>query len=169
MIEYFSEPKSLGVNVKVELGLSHYATTADLKNATVDTSNCAKRNDLVNLKSDAGKLNIDKLKNVASNLSNLKSKVDKLDFDKLVLVPADLSKLSDVAKNDVVEKDVYNAKIKNIENNIFHITNLATNTTLNAKVNEVKNQIPSITNFTTTAALSAKINRLKRKYLVLLT
>ena len=61
MIEYFSEPKSLGVNVKVELGLSHYATTANLKNATVDTSNCAKGNDLVNLKSDAGKLNIDKL------------------------------------------------------------------------------------------------------------
>ena len=109
------------------------------------------------------------MKNVASYLSNLKSKVGKLDFDKLVLFPADLSKLSDVAKNDVVEKDVYNAKIKNIENNILHITNLATNTTLNAKVNEVKNQISSITNFATTAALSAKINRLKRKYLVLVT
>ena len=55
------------------------------------------------------------MKNVLSNLSNLKSKVYKLDVDKLVPVPVDLSKLSDVVKNDVVKKDVYNAKIKNIE------------------------------------------------------
>ena len=55
------------------------------------------------------------MKNTPANLSNLKSKVDKLDVYKLVLVPADLSKLSDVVKNDVVKKYVYNAKIKNIE------------------------------------------------------
>ena len=30
----------------------------------------------------------------------------------------DLSKLSDAVKNDVVKKDVYNAKIKNIEDKI---------------------------------------------------
>ena len=30
-------------------------------------------------------------------------------------VPVDLSKLSDVVKNDVVRKDVYNAKIKVID------------------------------------------------------
>ena len=58
------------------------------------------------------KLDIDKFKNVPANLSNLKSKVDKLDIDKLVSVPVDLIKLSDVVKNDVVKKDVYNAKIK---------------------------------------------------------
>ena len=52
-----------------------------------------------------------KLKNLPSNLSNLKSIVDKLDVDKLVPVPVDLSKLSDTVKNDVVKKDVYNAKI----------------------------------------------------------
>ena len=46
----------------------------------------------------------------------MKSKVDKLDVDKLVPAPVDLSKLSDVVKNDVVKKDVYNAKIRNIEN-----------------------------------------------------
>ena len=73
----------------------------------------------------------------------MKSKVDKLDVDKLV----DLSKLSDVVKSDAVTKDVYNAKIKNIENKIPDITNLAT----------------------TTAALNAKIMRLKIKYLTLLT
>ena len=35
-------------------------------------------------------------------------------------------------KNDVVKKDVYNAKIKNIKDRILDITNVATNTTLNA-------------------------------------
>ena len=47
-----------------------------------------------------------------------KSKVDKIDVDKVVPVPVELSKLSDSVNNDVVEKDVYNAEIKNIENNI---------------------------------------------------
>ena len=42
----------------------------------------------------------------------MKSKVDKLDLDKLVPVPVDLSKISNVAKNAVVKKDLYNAKIK---------------------------------------------------------
>ena len=42
----------------------------------------------------------------------------KLNFDKLVPPPVDLNKLSDVVKNDFVKKDVYNAKIKNIEHKI---------------------------------------------------
>ena len=41
-------------------------------------------------------------------------------------------------KNDVVKKDVYNAKIKNIEYKIPDIINVATNTTLNIKTNGVK-------------------------------
>ena len=84
------------------------------------------------------------MKNFPTNLSNLISKVDKLDVDKLVSVPVELSKLSDVVKNDVVKKDAYNAKIKNIEDEILDITNLATNTTLNAKINEIKGEIPSL-------------------------
>ena len=55
------------------------------------------------------------MENVLTNLENLKSKVDKSDNDKLVPVPNNFSKLSDVVKNDVVKKDVSNAKIKNIE------------------------------------------------------
>ena len=106
-------------------------------------------------------MDIDKLKNVPSNLNNLKSKVDKLDADKLVLFSLNLSKLSNAVKNDVVKRDVYNAKIKSIEDEIPDITNLATNTTLNAKVNEVKNEIPNITNLaTTTAALTAVENKI---------
>ena len=54
---------------------------------------------------------------------NLKSKVHKLDVDELVLVPVDLSILSNVVKNDVVKKGVYNARIKNIENKILDFTN----------------------------------------------
>ena len=116
MSEYFPEPTSLGRRVKVKLDLSNYATKPDFKSVTgVVTSKFAKKVDLANLKSNVDKLDIDKLKSVPTNLSNLKSKVDKLDVDKLVPVPFDLSKLSNVVKNDIVKKDVYNAKIKNIE------------------------------------------------------
>ena len=76
--------------------MSNYATKAGLKNATgVDTS-FAKRVDLTSLKSNVDELDIDKIKNVPTNLNNLKSKVDKLDIDKLVTVLVDLSKPSDV-------------------------------------------------------------------------
>ena len=43
------------------------------------------------------------------------------------------------------KKNVYNAKIKDIEDKIPDITNLATNTTCSTKINQVKNGIPSIT------------------------
>ena len=72
-----------------------------------------------------------------SNLSNLEGKADKLDA-KLVTVTVDLGKLSDVVKDDVVKKDVYNAKIRNIEDKIPDITNLTANATLNAKIYKVK-------------------------------
>ena len=72
------------------------------------------------------------MKNVPTNLSNLKSKIDKLGVDKLVPVPVDLNKPRDIVKHDV-KKDVYNAKIKNIEDKSPDINNLATNTSLNAK------------------------------------
>ena len=85
--------------------MSNYARKADFKNATgVDTSNFAKKTDLVNLKSDVDKLDIGKLKNVPSGLNNLKSKVDKLDLGKLETTPVDLSKLNNAVKDDVVKK-----------------------------------------------------------------
>ena len=79
---------------------------------------------------------IDKKRHSTKLLEQLESKVDKLDVDKLVSVPVDLSKLSDVVKNDVVKKDVCNAMIKDTEDKIPDITNLAFNTTFNAKVNK---------------------------------
>ena len=94
-----------------------------------------------------------------NNLSSLKTKLDKLDIDKLMPVPTDLSKLSDVVKNEVVKKTEYNAKIKNIEDKIPDISNLATKSNLNTKINEVKNEIPSITGLATTSALTAVENK----------
>ena len=74
----FPKPKSLGANTKVELYLSHYATKADLKNATgVDTSKFAKEVDLASFQFDVLKLDIDKSKNVPCNSRYFKSNLDK--------------------------------------------------------------------------------------------
>ena len=137
---------------------------ADLKNKIgIDTLKFSKKVDLANLKSDVNTLVDDKLVNVISNLSNLKNKVDKLEDDKLVPVPADLS---DVVKTMSLKKMyimLTYLKIKDVEDKIPDITNLATNTTLNVKTIEVKNKIPSITNLAIAAALTAG----KKKYLML--
>ena len=146
MSEYFPAPEFLSGTVKVALDLSNYSTKTDFRNAAgVDTSFFAKKAELANLESDVDKLDIDKFKNLPNDLNNLKSKVDKLDVDKLVPAPVDLSKLSDVVKKDVAKKDVYDTKIKNIENKIPDITNLATNASLNFKINEVEGEIPNVT------------------------
>ena len=87
MSQYFPKPyEPFGGDINVKVDLSNYATKADIKNIShVDTSSFA----------------------LKTNLASLKSEVDKLDTDKLAPVPVDLSKLSDVIKNDVVKKDVY--------------------------------------------------------------
>ena len=55
---------------------------------------------------------------------------------------------------------IYNVKIKNIEDKIPDITNLATKTTLNAKINEVKGEISSIMNLGAKASLTAVENKI---------
>ena len=93
--------RSFGRNINAKVDLSNYATKTDLKNVThVDTSSFALKTSLVSLKTE----------------------IDKLDIDKLVPVPVDLSKLSDVVKNDVVEKTVYDklvAKVNKIDSSDF--------------------------------------------------
>ena len=59
-----------------------------------------------------------------------------------------------------IKSNVDQSKIKNIEDKIPDITNLATKTTLNAKINEVKGEIPSITNLATKTALNAVENKI---------
>ena len=136
--------------MKVELDLSNYATKTDLQNPTgIDTLSFANMVDLASLKSNVDQLDFDKLKNVLTNLSNLKSKVDKLDVDKLLTITVNLCKLSDAVENIVAKKDVYNTKVKNIEDKTPEITNEATETILNANTNEDKGKIPSINNLAT--------------------
>ena len=50
--------------------------------------------------------------------------------------------------------------LKNIEDKIPDITNVAANTTLNPKTNEIKGEIPSITNLTATATLTTVENKI---------
>ena len=47
-----------------------------------------------------------------TNLAGLKSGFDRLEIDKLKTSPVDLSELSNVLKNEVVKKDVYNKLVK---------------------------------------------------------
>ena len=61
------------------------------------------------------------------------------------------------------KRDVYNAKIKDIEDKIVDFTNLATNNaSLDGKINVLENEIPSITNLatTTTTALADVGNKI---------
>ena len=104
MSQHFPKPyEPFGWNVNVKVDLSNYATKRDIKNMShIDTSSFA----------------------LKSNLASLKTEVDKLDIDKLVPVPVDLSKLSDVVKNDVVKKTVYDklvAKVNSVDATIFDI------------------------------------------------
>ena len=118
------------------------------------------KSDLANLKSDVDRLDIDKLYNVSTNLSDLKGKVDELDVDKLVPASLDLSKQSDVVKRMLLKTNVYNVKIRNIEDKITGITKLATNAFLNAKTNEFEGEIPSIANLAATATLTTVENKI---------
>ena len=83
MSQYFPEPHEpfeRDINVKVDL--SNYATKTDLKHIShVDASGFA----------------------LKSNLVSLKTEVVKLDIDKLTHVPNDLAKLSNVVKHDIVK------------------------------------------------------------------
>ena len=87
MSQYFPPPyRSFKNSVKIELDLKNYATKTDLKNVThVDVSSFASK----------------------TNLASLKTEADKLDIDKLTPVPNDLAKLSNVVKNDVAKKTEY--------------------------------------------------------------
>ena len=121
-------PKSFnsqfGDSIKVKIDLSNYATKTDLKNvAHVDTSSFAPK----------------------TNLANLKTEVDKLDIDKLVPVPVDLSKLSDVVKNDVVKKTVYNKLVAKVDN--IHTSDFVLKSKYNTGKTELENKIPDTSGF----------------------
>ena len=97
-LSYFPEPFTSKNKIKIVLSLSNYATKFNLKNATgVFTLQFAKRDDLANLKTEA----------------------DKLDIDELKTTPVDFKKLSDVADEKVVKKDVYNTDKQVVDIKIY--------------------------------------------------
>ena len=139
MSQYFPKPfySYFGDSIKIKIYLSNYATKTDIKNIShVDTSSFA----------------------LKTNLANLKTEVDKLDIDKLAPVPVDLSKLSDVVKNDVVKKTVYNklvAKVDNIDTSDFVLkTKYSTDKT------ELKNKVPDISDLVKKTHYVTKITEL---------
>ena len=101
-MNHLVEILTLELTFLIDLILKIWSKT-DLKNVThVDTSSFA----------------------LKTNLASLKTEVDKLDIDKLVPIPVDLSKLSDVVKNDVVKKTVYDklvAKVNSIDTSRFNL------------------------------------------------
>ena len=138
MSHYFPKPfRNFGGNINVKIDLSNYATKTDLKNVThIDTSSFA----------------------LKTNLASLKTEVDKLDIDKLAPVPVDLSKLSDVVKNDVVKKTVYDklvAKVNNIDTSDFVLK-----TKYNTDKTELENKIPDVSNLVKKTKLTELENKI---------
>ena len=161
MNKFYPKPyKPFGKGIKVKVDLLYYAAKADIKNIShVHTSSFA----------------------LKTNLANLNTEVDKLDIKKLVPVPTDLNKLSNVVKNDVVKKGVYDklvAKVNNIdtsgfvlktkydtdkselENKIPDTSGLVKKTNYNTKITELENKIPDISNLATKAALTTVENKI---------
>ena len=78
--------------------------------------------------------------------------VDKLDTGKLAAVPVDLSKLSDVVKNDIVRKTVYDklvAKVNNIYTTVFVLK-----TKYDTDKSELEKKILYVTEFVKEAKLT---------------
>ena len=158
MSQYFPKPfnSHFGESIKVKIDLRNYATKTDIKNIShIDTSSFA----------------------LKTTLANLKTEVDQLDIDELAPVLFDLSKLSDVVKNYVVKKTVYDklvAKGNNIdtsdfvlktkyntgrtelENKIPDVSNLVKKT----KLTELENKFPDVSKLATKTALSVVENKI---------
>ena len=135
--------------------MSNYSTKTDFKNVTdVDTLSFA----------------------LKTNLASLKTEADKLDIDKLAAVPVDLSKLSDIVKTVVVKKAVYDklvAKVNNIDTSDFalktkHNADKAEsennsggiNLVKKAKITELENKIPHVSSLATKTALTDVENKI---------
>ena len=157
MSQYFPKPfRNFGGNINVKVDLSNYSAKTDLKNVTrVDTSSFA----------------------LKTNLASLKTEVDQLDTDKLAPVPVDVSILSDVVKNDVVKKALYDKlvkKVNNIDTSDFALktkyqtdkTELekknpdVSNLVKKARLTELENKIPDLSSLATKTALTAVENKI---------
>ena len=159
MNQYFPKPyEPFGGDINVTVDLSNYAAKDDIENIThVDTSSFALKTNLVNLKTEVDKLDIDKLATVPVDLSKLsnvvKNDVKKIVYDKLV------AKVDNIDTSGLVKKTDYNIKITEIEGKIPDISGLATKTALTA----VENKIPSITGLVKKTDYNSKITDIENK------
>ena len=139
MSQYFPKPfnSHFGDSIKVKTDLSNYATKTDIKNIShVDTSSFT----------------------LKANLASLRTEIDNLDIDKLVPVPVELSELSDLLKNDVAKKTVYNklvAKVNDIDTSDFVLK-----TKYNTGKTELENKIPNVTDFVKKTKLTELENKI---------
>ena len=171
MSQYFPKPyKPFGRGINVKVDLSNYATKNDLKDATgIDTCSFV----------------------LKSNLASFKTEADKLDTDKLVPVPVGLSKVSDVVENDVVKERMCNKLVKKVNNiqtsgfvlktkydtdksdlekkisdadiKVPDTNSLYKKTDVNAKVSKIESKIPNITCLSSNSALNAVENKISEK------
>ena len=134
MSTYYPRHKSSSSNIKVELGLTNYATKTGLENITqTDVSSFASK----------------------TNLAALKTEVDKIDVDKLKTVPDDLAKLSNVVKNEVVKKTDFSA------DNYVTRTKFSTDTNaLDDKIDKVDKKIPDVGNLATKSSVTILVRDL---------
>ena len=138
MSQYFPKPYEAFGDINIKVDLSNYATKTDIKNIShIDTSSFA----------------------LKTNLANLKTEADKLDIDKLKPLADDVSKLSNVATNEVVKKTNYTTKIFDIEGKIPGISNLVTKTELTS----VEKKKPDISGLTTKAELTTVENKIPER------
>ena len=93
------------------------------------------------------------------NLASLKTEVDKLYIDKLVPVPVDLSKLSDVVKNDVVKKTVYDKLVAKV--NSIYTSAFVLKTKYDTDKKELENKIPDTNGLVKKTDCSTKITEIK--------
>ena len=148
MSTYYPPYKSSSSSVKVELGLTNYATKTDLKNIThVDVNSFASK----------------------ANLVALKTEVDKIDVDKLKTAPVDLAKLTNAVENDLVKKTDYNAKVTKIESQTAGVTkntldNLGDITKL--KAIDTSNFVLKTKLASDVTTLENKIDTIDKKYLI---
>ena len=120
--------------------------------------------------------------------TSLKAAVYKIDVDKLYAVPVDLSKLSNVVKNEIVRKTVYDklvAKVNNIDISGFVLktkhdadksdlerkisdadkkipdtSELFRKTDYNVKITEIEGKIPNISSLATAYTLTVVENKI---------
>ena len=137
MRQYFPKPyEPFGGDISVKVDLSN-ETKIDINNIShIDTSSFA----------------------LKANLGSLKTEVGKLDIEKLMSVRVDLNKLRDVVKNDVVKKTVYDKT--ELEKKTPDTSGLVKKTDYIAKITEIEGKIPSISGLATKTALTVVENKI---------